>query len=598
MMATKIHILDENTANKIAAGEVVERPASVVKELVENAIDANSRNITIEIIDGGMTYIRVTDDGNGMSREDARLAILRHATSKIHTADDLSAINTLGFRGEALPSIAAVSKFTLLTRTAEADLACCIRVTGGTVEDVSDAGGAVGTTVQVADLFFNTPARRKFLKTSATESGYINHIVSKLALANPQISFKLTSNNRLVLATPGNGSLADTLASLYGKDIIGDLLPLEFSKDDFAVTGYIGKPTLLKSNRHWQTFIINRRVINSRMLAKAIDNAYHSLLPRTGYPLVLLHITVPPNSIDVNVHPQKSEIKFADEQRIYRAVYRAITNVLSMPAEYYRPDIITTTPVSNAAAIDKRAAIQHVTFHQPTYQPPSLWREDPVPFTAAQATIKNETNLAGIEPTDGDVSQTSPLVPLGQIDNCFIIAQGTDGLYIIDQHAAHERILYDRLSKYTDRIPSQQLLLPVLLDVDSLECNLIMENQDLFYELGFAVDLAGPNLVRVLEVPVDIAAADIQECVREILAVIQTMHEPSPAELRHACLQTAACRGAIKAGDSLNMRQMQVLLNELYTTTLPYTCPHGRPTIIKFSPQDLAKMFKRTNYGG
>lgn len=603
-----VHILDENTANQIAAGEVVERPASVVKELVENAIDANSKNITIEICDGGLTSIRVTDDGQGMSQQDAQLAILRHATSKIMSAEDLYSIKSLGFRGEALPSIASVAKFTLITRPPADNLATSIEIEGGTICDIGEAGGAVGTTIKVANLFYNTPARRKFLKTTATESGYINDIVSKIALAHPHICFKLINNGRLVLATPGNNVLADTLGSLYGKKIVPDILPIDYAEDPLSVTGYIGKPTLLKSNRHWQTFIINRRVINSRVIAKAVDNAYQSLLPRTGYPLVLLNIDIPADSIDVNVHPQKSEVKFDNEQQLYRLIYRSIVSMLSMPATNEHLNMITTAPtlagtklLSSATPLSGNRQYPESS-RLPGYEPqPKLWREEGPAFTTVQAAIQNETTITGLPNITESITLNNgslALQPLGQIDNCFIVAQGAEGLYIIDQHAAHERILYDKLSQHTDRIPSQQLLVPLFIEGDPQECNLILDNQQLFYQLGFTVELAGPNLVRAVEAPVDIDPADIQAYIREILTVIQTAHQPSAADLRHACLQTAACRSAIKAGDTLNMRQMQVLLSELYTTTLPYTCPHGRPTIIKFSPGDLAKMFKRTNYGG
>lgn len=601
-----IRILDETTANQIAAGEVVEKPASVVKELVENALDAYSKSIEIAIVDGGASYIRITDDGMGMSPADAKLAVLRHATSKIAAADDLYSIHSLGFRGEALPSIASVSRFTLTTRPHDQQLATYVEVTGGALTDAREAGGGVGTTVTVTDLFYNTPARRKFLKTTPTESGYIHDIVGKLALSHPEVSFKLINNQRLVLSTPGNGSLLDALASLYGPKTVEEVIPLSYEEEGLSIGGYIAKPSLIKSSRQWQTFIVNTRIIQSRIIAKALDNAYHSLLPKAGYPLVVLNISLPADTIDVNVHPQKSEIKFRDESRAFKSVYRAVSEALAAPG----PDRIAAP-----APQTWRPQPVHYTAEPPT-TPVRLWREDPPhlapsqapSLTAVREEMRQQDQLAGVEnPSPPERPQTlqeppqeSPrepgmtLSPLGLIEACYIVASGPDGLYIIDQHAAHERILYDRLSASSDRIPAQQLLIPLLLDFDSRETAIIEQYLDLFGELGFALEMIGPNTLRLTEMPADVPAADARGFLEDILTLIQNSREPSAAALRHAYLQTAACRGAVKAGDALNMRQLQALVGELSTTALPYTCPHGRPTIIKFTAAELAKMFKRS----
>jgi DNA mismatch repair protein MutL len=599
-----IHVLDENTANKIAAGEVVERPSSIVKELVENSIDAQSCNIEVEIADGGISFIRITDDGVGMSYEDAQLAILRHATSKISVAEDLSTITSLGFRGEALPSIAAVSKFSLTTRLHDNQLATYVEVVGGITTDIREAGGNVGTSIIVKDLFFNTPARKKFLKTPSTESSHIHDILTKIALSNPNIAFKLINNNRLVLSTPGNNQLQDALTNIYGQKIAPDLLPIHYDNiiDNIKISGYLSKPTLLKSSRQWQTVIVNARVINSRSIAKALDNAYHSLLPKSGYPLAVLNLSVLTDTVDINVHPQKSEIKFSDEQKIFRAVYKAIVDVLSAPH----------TPDQLAATVELKPSSYHSTpshyvsndYSNSSYSnSPTLlsssWQETPLPLMAARNILEKEQNVSfetpitNIIPQDVEGPQFT-LYPLGQVDDCFIISKGPDGLYIIDQHAAHERILYDKMSQYTDRIPSQQLLVPLFMDFDAAEINIISEYQDTFYKLGFTLELVGPNTMRLSELPNDIPSAETESSIRQILEYIQNMHNPSAQELRHNCLQIAACRAAIKAGESLNMRQMQALINELCNTNLPYTCPHGRPAMIRFSPKDLYKMFKRT----
>ncbi|WP_094607495.1 DNA mismatch repair protein MutL [Sporomusa silvacetica DSM 10669] len=603
-----IHILDENTANKIAAGEVVERPAAVVKELVENSIDAGSKNIEIEIVEGGIKSIRVTDDGQGMSHEDAQLAVKRHATSKLRTAEDLAAIHSLGFRGEALPSIAAVSKFTLTSRLQAETLATYVEVNGGIIADIREAGAGCGTTITVTDLFFNTPARRKFLKTPPAESGHISDIVTKLSLSYPQIAFKLTSNGRLTFSTGGNGRLIDTIADIYGHKVTPELLPVEYSNEGISVSGYVAKPVLLKSSRQWQTFMVNQRVVNSRMLAKALDNAYFSLLPKNGHPLAILDIQIAAEAVDVNVHPQKKEVKFSDDQKIYRAVYKAISSSLTSPVSHMQA--AATVQPGPAASISPRFpgstgsdrysnAHKYIVANKSEDSAaqswaPTLWREENTSLAEVRQTIKQEDQLKECSEAIVAAESACPLYPLGQIETCYIIAQGQDGLYIIDQHAAHERILYDRMSRSTGRVPAQQLLVAQYLEFTKDDCNIITGNQDILYQLGFTLEQVGPDTMRLIEMPVDIPLADAEEVLRQVLQLVTDMHQPTAQELRHAYLQMAACRSAIKAGEALTMRQIQALLSELYTTDLPYTCPHGRPTIIRFGPDELAKLFKRT----
>ncbi len=605
-----IRVLDENTANKIAAGEVVERPAAVIKELVENSIDAGSRNIEIEITDGGTNYIRVTDDGKGMSYEDAQLAVKRHATSKIRSAEDLAAIYSLGFRGEALPSIAAVSKFTLTTRLLDEPLASYVEIHGGIPVDVREAGAGSGTTVVIADLFFNTPARRKFLKSAAAESGHISDIVTKLSLSHPQIAFKLISNQRLILSTGGNGRLADTIADIYGHKVVPELIPVDYSQEGIAVAGYVAKPAMLKSTRQWQTFMVNQRVVNSRMLAKALDNAYFSLLPKNGYPLAVIAIQIPVESIDVNVHPQKKEVKFSDDQKIYRAVYKAVSASLTLPAshsqaaatvQFSQPQAVNPQPGAAAAAPlyrgYSRSGSQETAAGAGTsrqWAPAALWQEESASLADVRQAIRQEEQLVVSDAAAGGQQAECPLYPLGQVEACYIVAQGPDGLYIVDQHAAHERILYDRMSRAKGRVPVQQLLVTPFLEFTAGDCDTMVENREIFYQLGFTLEQAGADTMRLSEMPVDIPLADAEPVIRQIVKLIAELHQPTAQELRHAYLQMAACRSAIKAGDALNMRQIQALISELYTTDLPYTCPHGRPTIVRFGPEELAKMFKRT----
>lgn len=604
MIPAIIRLLDENTANKIAAGEVVERPASIVKELVENSLDAGSTVIEIEIAAGGTELIRITDNGSGMTGENAKLAILRHATSKIASADDLHHLVSLGFRGEALPSIAAVSRFTLITRPQAETIGTRIDIVGGIIQDVVEAGTAAGTTVTIKDLFFNTPARRKFLKTIGTEGAQIHDIVGKIALSHPGVTFKLINHERLVLSTPGTDDLVETAASLYGHKIQPDLLPINFEHEGISVTGIVAKPHLIKGTRSWQTLIVNNRVITNRMMGKALDNAYHSLLPKTGFPLAVIRLTIPPETVDVNVHPQKLEIKFSNDQLIYQALYRAVKGVLLNPASHsltavtpaLTPNLASATPL--VLPLTNSPPERTYKVAEPHYRQPLTVNLTPTPatfsVTEARQALQDQDKFTASPTMHELTSCDQDIYPLGQIEDCYIVAQGQDGLYIIDQHAAHERILYDRLSLSADRIPSQQLLVPSLLEFTEPEADIIIDFQGLFYELGFAVELAGPATIRLLETPTDIDSDKAEAYVRDIISLIQSQDHPTPQALRHSCLQLAACHGAVRAGEKLNMRQMQTLVADLRQTQLPYACPHGRPAMIRFTPHDLSKLFKRT----
>lgn len=642
---TSIHILDDITVDKIAAGEVVERPASVIKELVENSIDAHADKIEVEILAGGTSFMRVTDNGDGMDNQNARLAILRHATSKIKQVDDLMSIDTLGFRGEALPSIAAVSRFNLITRRPQDDLGTTIKLTGGRIDEIEDMGCNIGTTIKVEDLFFNVPARKKFLKTTTTEANKINDFIIKLALSKPNIAFKLINNNKIAITTPGNGSLYDAIECIYGAKVSEELLPIEAITDDIKVTGFISKPAIIRSSRSWQTFVINGRVVNSRIISKAIDNAYHSLLPKSGYPFVILNIEINKRTIDINVHPQKAEIKFEDESLLFKTIYHAVLEAVKPSDNQALSDF--AIPVTDKALHIEKTVPEQINMDLPENIPstpsnsfkqnsinhiPSL-KNNTTPLTAdlnkfRQArealhpnlsnhhnnTVKEtavqdyQTNTTTKPQTNINISSSENLTdcstqllkeavnltPIGQIDACFIVAQGPNGgMYIIDQHAAHERILYDKFAKQTERIPVQPLLMHLFLDVNNSELTLIEENQQILYDLGFNVELAGQNQIRLKEVPADIKPQESEDIFREILISLSQLHTPTPQEIRHSCLAMTACKAAIKAGDILNITQMKIILNELAQTTLPYTCPHGRPTIIKFSTYDLEKMFKR-----
>ncbi|MBQ4495722.1 MAG: DNA mismatch repair endonuclease MutL [Selenomonadaceae bacterium] len=592
-----VKLLDTSTINKIAAGEVVERPASVVKELVENAIDAGARRIEIEIQNGGKALIRVTDDGTGMSREDAALSVKRHATSKLSTAADLQRITTLGFRGEALPTIAAVSKFTLQTRRAEDELGTKIKIDGGKLQDTHEIGCKVGSTVLVEDLFFNTPARLKFLKSTPTEANKIHDFIVKLALSRPQVAFRFINGNRTALATPGNGNLLDTLSAIYGTELTDSLLTLKQDDDSLKLAGYVTKPNILKSYRGWQTFIINGRVVENRTISKAVDEAYKSLIPKTGFPLAIVIIDVPQSSIDVNVHPQKIELKFDDEGKIFKAVYHAVRQAVEGKDDTPEHDL------TEVAAAPETPHFEQLDLSQELQEPP------PKKTSERKKKPKDdfdlEKTLPPVEPKELPKSQPKveppkksfELEPIGQVARCYIVAQGGNDLYLVDQHAAHERILFDRLSNYAERIPAQGLLIHRVIKFDSREAELIEKNLSVFAELGFTLEPSGDKEFRLIEVPLDAADTDAEDLLRGIITeIFDGVNEADDIakKIRQAMLATTACKAAIKAGQELNFRQMEILLNELSTTAHPHTCPHGRPTIIKFTADDLAKMFKRT----
>ena len=627
-MSSIIHVLDEATRNKIAAGEVVERPASCIKELVENAIDAGAHAIEVEIADGGQSYMRVTDDGCGMSPEDARKCIIRHGTSKISSVEDIFAITSLGFRGEAMPSIAAVSHMQITTRQADDDFATHLILDGGEITAEDQAGAPVGTTMEVSDLFYNTPARRKFLKSERTESSKISEMVTKLALANPAIAFTFTNNGRTTMKTGGTGDLRETIANIYGANVARDVFAISADQDGISLEGYVGKPSVLKSNRNWQTCIVNHRIVHNPLMFKAIDNAYHAMLPKSGYPFAMLHLHVDPATIDVNVHPAKTEIKFSDEQAVYRAIYHSIVTAL---VAQEKPEAIAKTIGVDVGAVPKggpqweKATSQSAARTAPLSGEPladgpdraqkGLLGEPPAwgarqerggadqPSLFSQALAQH--GQGGPSEATSVVSEAAApkivfdgdddvFIPLGEVADCFIIAKKGQDLYIVDQHAAHERIRYDTFCKRVERMPSQQLLTPEFVDVDSDDMTLLLERQDVFNDLGYTYSEAGPTTLRVEEVPCDLQTSDIADSLKDICLLLHDQKEPDKAMVRHRSLAYLSCHGAVKAGDSLNIRQMKQLLDDLFHTEKPYVCPHGRPTIIRFTPKELAHLFKRT----
>lgn len=636
----QIHILDAVTVNQIAAGEVVERPASVAKELIENALDANATHIEIEIAEGGARYLRVTDDGNGMTAEDAALAFVRHATSKIQKAADIFAISSMGFRGEALASIASVAKVTLVTRTQEAEIGQEIRIEGGELISSQTIGAPVGTTLEVRDLFYNTPARQKFLKTERTESSRINTLVGKLALAHPQIALRLINNGRTVIDTPGNGDMLDTFASLFGTDLANAMLPVEYQTETDSVTGYIAKPAVLKSSRQWQTWIVNGRIVESPALSRALDNAYHSLLPKRGYPPAVIRVMISPADVDVNIHPQKREVKFSDEQVVFRAVYHAVLNALtSVDDAATVATEVTQAPLGmqrHTAALQSESAPAQNEFTladkktdfelrqgvlESTVRPPHAVTKPSASVVSAESTqtatsyapprwsVAEENTfseyMAKVQQDDTSDEEErilftpqedaeAALVPLGQIANCFIVCQKGEELYIIDQHAAHERVRYDRLAQATEGIPAQTLLVPQLLQLDAEDVQALLAHEEQLHALGFQFEQAGPQLLRLVAAPADAVGTEQERMLSEISLALQADTPPTAEQLRHRVLAYASCRGAIKAGHTLNIRQMRELIRDLLATKRPFVCPHGRPVMVRFTAADLAKLFRRS----
>lgn len=662
-MSAKVQLLDQNTSNQIAAGEVVEKPASVVKELVENSLDAGADTIEVSIFAGGTEFIRVRDNGSGMDEANARMAILRHATSKIVKADDLLTLHTLGFRGEALPSIASVSHFTLLTREAGAEFATRVTLDGGEDMDVESMGGDVGTTITVKDLFYNVPARRKFLRTVNTEGRYISDILSKIALSRPDVHLVLTRDDKEVINTPGSGDLVDTIASLYGKEVTRELLTVDYAQDGITLKGFISRPTLLKGTRQWQTLFVNGRCINNRMVSKAIDHAYQSQIPKAGFPFAVLNIGIDTHLIDINVHPQKSEIKFGDESAVYRAVYHGLCQALTQPmagksegdgtVALAQPGFRKREPAAAGSGQNRGPAPEEKPLFQGGdrgYQPrtsafgrsyassPSgsygqpVWkvpdaiseettekffaaqrREDPVPGaegagegagipleedggpapdgTAAPASDEALTE----EARNGALSSGVDLIwPLGQVDRVFIIAQSETALYLIDQHAAHERIMYDKFIRQQQEIPSQQLLIPLFLNVTRPDVDLIEEYREEFLQLGVDVEPAGETSLRVSALPADVESSQAEGFIEDILKLLSENKKIKASDLRESVLHYAACHSAIRAGEVLNIRQMRQLILELLNTEHPFTCPHGRPCMIQLTSDELYHMFKRT----
>lgn len=602
----KIHLLSDEIINKIAAGEVIEKPANVVKELVENALDADADNITIELREGGKSYIKVSDNGSGMDKDDALLAIERHATSKITNADDLFAINTLGFRGEALASIAAVSNLILTTRANSGDQYTFANIQGtqlkseaGKVITVKEAACNPGTTVEVTDLFYNTPARKKYLKSIENELAAIVDVITRYALANPQVSFKLIHNDNILLSSPKTNDTLSNVANIYGRELAKQLLPINYVRNEVEILGYISKPSFTKADKSYQSIFVNKRFVKNKVIADALYSGYTTMLMEHRHPVAILDITIDPHKIDVNVHPTKSEIRVSKETELYEAVFEAVKGtLLTTLGEELIPQI-SDKDIRQPYDIkleDARRKYALETDKQTLLKTPSLElsQVNADEFITADRIQENGVAIdAGIiiEPIKVDMKLPAMNV-LGQLHRTYILAESDSGLLILDQHAVEERVNFEEFLKKSNKQISQPLLKPDVLDLTLKEYLLLKENILLFQKLGFNLDEFGNNTFVVRAVPILLGRIYTKEFLKEVINETANATKLTDEFIEHK-IATKACRASIKAGDNLTLPQMSELLKRLASCENPFNCPHGRPTIINMTLYELEKKFKR-----
>lgn len=682
---SKIHVLNQDTINKIAAGEVIERPMAVVKELTENAIDAGAGAITVEVKDGGKALIRMTDNGVGMNEEDVRLAFTPHATSKIDDAEDLLRVSTLGFRGEALASISSVSQLEMVTKTRNELMGCRYEADGGKERTLEAVGCPDGTTILVRNLFFNTPARLKFLKSSPTEAGYINTLIERLALSHPDISFRFINQNQTKLHTSGNGNLKDVIYHIYGKDITSNLLEVDASEVSCQVKGFIGKPIISRGNRNYMNYFINGRYIKSSTIHKAIEDAYQPYTMQHRYPFTVLHFTVAPELVDINVHPQKMEIRFSDAQGIYQSVYHAISEALkhrefipevslASPASQPVPKKgqATAKPVREPEMFEKKRMqsvqiLEEIKKQDEILKQQGIMREsavygkqdradaskimDDVPDMEstkaagnAAPNIRQTEEAVSTAPNIGQTEEAGSTTPnigqveivenivqntehtkevkynvhnpvqesffdkgilseqaqkevkiIGQVFDTYWILQYDNAMYMVDQHAAHEKVLYERFMKqFSEKKPMVQLLQPpVVLTLTMQEEQAVKEHMSVFEELGYQIEPFGGREYVVNGVPAHLPQIGNEELLKEVIdAMVDEHSRPTPDILKDK-IASMSCKAAVKGNNRLPREQMEELLRELMTLENPYHCPHGRPTMIKMTKTELDKKFKR-----
>lgn len=652
----EIQLLDQATINQIAAGEVIDRPSSVVKELLENAIDAKATAITVEIKDGGISFIRITDNGCGIEKDQVRKAFLRHATSKLHTIDDLLDIGSLGFRGEALSSIAAIAQVELISKPPEAMLGISYQIEDGEEKSLTQIGAPDGTTILVRNLFYHVPARKKFLKTAATEGNYINQLMENMAMLRPDISMRFINGGQNKLYTSGNGRLKDLIYTIYGREISSNVLEINYECPLFAVTGYIGKPIISRGNRTFENYYINGRFVKSRLIAAAIEQAYKPFMMQHRYPFTVLHIKIKPELIDVNVHPAKMEVRFQQENEIYELLAGAIENTLR--GKEFIPD------VSDDGKAEKKVQEKQKLpepFEQRRLQamkeiippPPSehktqseqkLPRNEEQPKVSSKLsepvceykaekkqTIKDSDSkwesASGIHKRIGqDVSQTVNQMPtqpeqklekpeqqtlftepllsekarihhrlIGQLFDTYWLIQYGNQLYIMDQHAAHEKVNYERLMeayRKKERI-TQFVSPPMVISLTRAEEAILEEFKSEFERIGFTIEPYGGREYAISEIPANLYGINEKELFLEMLSDLEDRGSMQPSELIASKLASMSCKAAIKGGQKISFQEADALVSQLLTLENPYACPHGRPTIITMTKYELEKKFKR-----
>ena len=649
----KILQLSPHVANLIAAGEVVERPASAVKELLENAVDAGASKVTVEIRDGGMTFLRVTDDGCGMSPEDAKTAFLRHATSKLRTAEDLAAIGTMGFRGEALAAIASVSRIDLLTKTAGAISGTSLHLEGGAVTEEAEAGCPEGTTIIIRDLFYNTPARMKFMKSDTVEAGKVAAAVQMQALAHPEVAFTFLRDGKQVLSTPGTGGLEAAVYCVYGREC-ARMVKVDSRWESCSLTGYVSKPTDARPSRNLQTFFVNDRPVKSKLLVAALEEAYRNQLMVGKFPACVLHLTVPNNAVDVNVHPAKTEVKFLSERAVFDCVHYGVMAALNktqdrpqvqfkapasgtqnhtapekaapavpapkpkqetffrtMTAEEYKhfsqavqsaPQPKKEAAAAAAAAVERQMDLpmreQVVTPKIFAPQPPQeIQRQIPQPpVAAAQPEVKAPEPVPEPEAVQEELAMPAGIEwrMVGELYNSYIIVEQGENAFLIDKHAAHERILFDKLKSSQEKISAQMLLTPQPCRMGAEAVAELLANQPLLDELGFEIGEFGDNTVLLRQIPMDLSPGDAAEALEALAADLLTGRRESKDTVRDELLHTVACKAAIKAGWQTDERELLALVKQVMAREDLKYCPHGRPICVTLSKKQLENQFKRT----
>jgi len=649
-----IQVLDQITIDKIAAGEVIERPASIVKELVENAIDAGATAVTVEIKEGGISFIRITDNGCGIPREEIALAFLRHSTSKIRTVEDLTTVASLGFRGEALSSIAAIAQVELITKTKDALLGSRYVIEGGVEKKLEDAGAKDGSTFLIHNIFYNTPARRKFLKTAMTEASHVHELMIRLALSHPEVSFEFITNNQPKLHTSGNGKLKDVIYQLFGREIAMNLLEIDEAFAGIKITGYIGKPLISRGNRNYENYYINGRYVKSNIIAKAIEDAYKDFTMQHKYPFTVLHFVMDGNDLDVNVHPTKMELRFSKQQEVYNFVYQAVKNALSereliprveipearkpeVPQAVTKQESVAITPVrpqshtqpvkaeeKNLDYFMKKMQERVTSYHNQMSQAEvkdlhEVHREKEQVDRIREAVNYNKTSMS-IPPVAQKEETNTPVTPqkekqldlfeekllskeaviehkiIGQVFDTYWLVEFNEQLYIIDQHAAHERVLYEKtLQGMKERdYTSQYLSPPIILNLSMQEENILKEHMDTFSNIGFEIEAFGEASYAVRAIPDNLFGIAKKELLIEMLdSLVEGIHSSVAPDMIAEKVASMSCKAAVKGNSKLSAAEVEVLIGELLKLDNPYHCPHGRPTIIAMTKRELEKKFKR-----